>query len=1286
MLRSTAKLSWSALVVVTIVAAFALSLARLLLPLLGEYRTDIEGWIGGVIGQPVQIGEIDARFRGLYPSLTMQNVIMLDAQGQERLAAFQELSVDLDLWRSLLHGRFEPGTFRVVGVELLVEADARGRVRVAGFGGGGGERGREELRRWVMDRPRLAVEGATVIWRKATSASPALTFKDARIVLTNTGERHQLVAEVTLPADLGSALRINLDVTGDPSQESGWHGEGYLNVADAQLDRWWQSPAESAVSVQQGTATLEAWVEWRNGQIFNLAGEMAARELRLAAPQPGEAQPLVLNSLSASANWQRGAQGWRLLVSPLRWQAPGAPAIETELGVEQRLTGGDSPQLHVALRHARLQDLLPLASLSGRMPAAARQWIDELRPSAELDDIYLRVEGLADKPRFFVHGLARDLAWRPVRKIPGAQNLQLTFDADNDSAVVQFSGRKVRLDFATLFRQPIGLDTLEGTLVARRGDQGWTLNTTDVAFANPDAQGAARFGLELPAAAGAPVLDLTARIANGRGESLSRYLPAAVMSSKAVAWLDRSLKSGTVTQGALVLRGPLDHYPFADGEGRFQAKLQVVDGVLDFAPDWPVISAINGEVAFHERGIDVRAVRGTTLGSELQSVSVAIPGPKAAHRDIIIKGTARGSLAAGLQYLRESPLQRDVGRHLAGARAAGEQRTELTLRIARGAQAKGVAVDGAVNFLGNSLRLTTDGADLSSIRGRLNFTNTTVAAAGLEAAIFGQSVTLDVRGEPKETGTGLGAILIDARGRARPQELEERLGLNVLGLLEGEVDWQGKLRIDTAPGAGARLDLTSDLLGAALHLPLGLGKESQEARALRLGFALPLAAGSVIEGSLGEDLNGVFELARRNGVFQLARGELRFGGVQARMPSGPGLRIAGFLPHVDGGKWQLPPGVAGTGAGQDSAGLFSGIDVSIGEARLLGRDFARVIVQGASREGGWALNLTSEKIAGAIWIPRERGAPIRADFDRLVLDALPATAAKVADPGDPRRFPPTVLTVKQFSYSDWARGSLEATLLGTPQGLRLASGKLENGPTRLIGTGDWSYVDDRHETALDLVLETDNAGMTLADFGYAEALRGGAGFHTAYVTWPGAPVDYDLQRLTGTATVNIRKGRILEVEPGAGRIFGLLSFQALPRRLNLDFTDFFTEGFSFDEIAGDFVIRAGVATTDSLKVQGPAATIRVNGEVDLAQRTYNENVTVLPNVTGAVPWAAVGVGVTNPAAGAAVWLAERLLRKPVSDLTQVNYRVTGSWNNPTVEKLARTDGQGDPGSEGDITP
>ena len=44
----------------------------------------------------------------------------------------------------------------------------------------------------------------------------------------------------------------------------------------------------------------------------------------------------------------------------------------------------------------------------------------------------------------------------------------------------------------------------------------------------------------------------------------------------------------------------------------------------------------------------------------------------------------------------------------------------------------------------------------------------------------------------------------------------------------------------------------------------------------------------------------------------------------------------------------------------------------------------------------------------------------------------------------------------------------------------------------------------------------------------------------------------------------------------------------------------------------------------------------------------------------------------NPAAGVATWLANKVFQNPLSSMFGFNYLITGTWDDPKVEKLSST--------------
>jgi uncharacterized protein YhdP len=167
------------------------------------------------------------------------------------------------------------------------------------------------------------------------------------------------------------------------------------------------------------------------------------------------------------------------------------------------------------------------------------------------------------------------------------------------------------------------------------------------------------------------------------------------------------------------------------------------------------------------------------------------------------------------------------------------------------------------------------------------------------------------------------------------------------------------------------------------------------------------------------------------------------------------------------------------------------------------------------------------------------------------------------------------------------------------------------------------------------------------------------------VSWSGGPSEDFLASLDGNVRVRFGTGQLDDVEPGAGRVFGLMSVVALPRRLSLDFRDVFERGFAFDEITGNFRLEDGVAYTCDLSLKGPAADVGIVGETGLVAKDYRQAAIVSANVGNTLPL--VGAVVAGPQVAAALLIFSQIFKKPLQEMGQVYYGIDGSWSDPVID-------------------
>lgn len=315
-------------------------------------------------------------------------------------------------------------------------------------------------------------------------------------------------------------------------------------------------------------------------------------------------------------------------------------------------------------------------------------------------------------------------------------------------------------------------------------------------------------------------------------------------------------------------------------------------------------------------------------------------------------------------------------------------------------------------------------------------------------------------------------------------------------------------------------------------------------------------------------------------------------------------------------------------------------------------------ISGRLREldlGGWRQLLGSGGTGGAL--------PWRLEMEELHLLALSGEGTPAAPGGD---LPPMQVRVQRFGYGDLQLGQLGFALRGLRAAVQVSDLILERPAWRLSGQGRWQ-LRPRSYSELKLQLESADMGQMLRELGVASVITGGTAHADIELHWPGRLTELALARLDGRLHVRIEDGKLDEVSPGAGRLLGLLSLQALPRRLILDFRDLFQRGLTFSRIEGDIALRGGDAHTSNLVMDSAAAVVRIEGRTGLVARDYDQRITVVPNLSGAAP--VVGTLVFGPQVGAVMLLFQKLLQKNVDEAARTEYRVTGSWEQPRVEEV-----------------
>ncbi|MFP5374196.1 MAG: YhdP family protein [Gammaproteobacteria bacterium] len=1260
-----------AIAVALVLVALAIGVLNQLMPLAERHPERIAAWLGERSGRAVAFDRVQTAWTRRGPLLKLDN-LRIGAPGGAVQVGDAEMLVSL--YAGLL-----PGTpfseLRLRGLDLTLERDPDGRWQVRGLPG----------QQQAAADPLAVLEGLGELQvddARLTVAAPGLGIETTvpRVDLRLRVDGPRVRAGLRAWAEGAS---IPLEAVLDFDRGRG-DGHAWFGIADAPLAPWAGLLRVDGIAVAGGAGRAQAWARLRQHRIAQLDLDARLAGLRLAGAPLRDARGLVgvpeaqFGLVEARARWQAAPGGWRLDAPRLRIAGSGEATPARFDGL--LLAGGARRAL--AAEALEAGPLLAVAALSGRLAPGLRQWLRAAAPRARLREVAVAGEAGG---RLRVAAQVEDLGFDPVGDAPGLEGLSGTLRGDADAvSFVPDAQAPLTVDWPRGFGRSHRA-RLEGSLAGWREDAGWRIATPALRLRGDGFGAQLRGGLWWQGDGSRPRIDLAATVdgaelAAARGLWVRHRMPPA-----ALDWLDRALLAGRVEQGRVLVVGDLDRWPFradagAAAPGLFRAQARIERGRLRFHPQWPEVDALDGRLVFVGEGFRLDG-SGAVAGVEVAQLAAGIEDYREGLLEVEAEGAGDG--AQLLELLRRSPLRHAHGQTLQALSARGPARVAFGLRQPLRPRSAPRRLRGTVELDG--LRLADRRWDLAfeQVRGRAEFREDGFAAEDLQVRHDGRPGLLSLRagGSVRE------------RAHAFEGELAASFGAGELLARAPALDWlrphahgrsQWTAAVAIPRGAGAagapgRLRLRSDLVGTALTLPAPLHKRPDQALPASVDLALPLE-----RGELRVELERLLSLRARSAGGRTGVHAL-LGGGQAGPAPAAGLVVGGRAPTLDALGWVglLPAG------GRDGGMPLQRIDLDADRLALLGGEFLATRVQVApAAAGAVAVRAEGAALQGALLVPADRSAPVSGRFERVHWrparaaggrPAAPAAAAEAAAaapaPGaaqarfDPASIPPLAIDVAQLRLDRAVLGSARLRTRPVAAGMRIEQLSTRAPGQRIDLDGQWLGRGEGAGTRLNLGIESEDFGALLEGFGFGGRLAGGHGTLRMQAAWPGSPAGFAPARMRGALQLDARDGRLLEVEPGAGRVLGLLSLAELPRRLTLDFRDFFAKGFAFNRMHGQVRFDDGLARSDSLAIDGPAAEIRIRGHADLRARSFDQTIEVQPRagnvltVVGAIAGGPVGAAI-----GAA---ANAVLQKPLGEATARTYRVTGPWNDPEVEVVER---------------
>jgi uncharacterized protein (TIGR02099 family) len=1301
-----------------------------IVPRIGEYRPALESLAQKTLGVPVRIGQISAKSTGWAPSFELRDIALLDPEGRTALS-LPKVWIAISV-RSVLGLKLEQLVLDAPELDIRLLANGHWRVAGLEWTQSTGDDNavadwlfaqREVIVRggilhWSRENPQ---EAATPI------AANTLTLSHVDVLLRNSARHHDVRVDATPPADWGERFvamgrfKRNL-LSLHPGRWTDWSGQVYGYFPHIDLAHL--SPhMPGNVQMASGQGSVRLWSDVAQGQ---WAGGLA--DVSLTGLQAAWAQgktPLAFDRLSGRLGAKVNPLDFEVSTQELAFvSAQGLTWPGGNVTLAFTHPQGQTPAR--GQLQADQLDLLSLREIALRMPLpeAWQAVLQQHRVSGQVDALQWRWQGDWDKPQTYDAQVTlqkltlapSDVTPAPTAlPWPGVQNAQVKLNLNQDNGRIDLN---MGADGAVFL--PGILDEAEVRVQALRAqalfkhDAGqWHVPEWKLQLSNADLQGEWKGQWHPTAAGDGPgQLDLQGKFKQIDASRAYRYLPL-TLPKDVRQYVRDAVQKGVYSDVQVRVKGDLAKLPFTnpqEGELRFAGRIQDLE--LDYWPadllapqslPWPRLHKLTGQLVFDRLGMKLSKASArlddAQTGLTLNEGEVEI-ADMANAAVLVVTAENKGPAAQVLGLVQKSPLDALLSGALRQTQATGNLQTRFKLTVPL-LTPNYTKVQGTVALTGNDVRITPEAPLLEKFQGSVQFTESGFSLSGAQARMLGGAVRIEGGMQPAPSGsdaphTDVG-LQLRAQGQVTAEGLRQAQELNPLN------EWAKHASGSTSYTAqlGWRQGLPeftvqSPLDGMALNLPAPLGKPAATSTPLSLRTRiqgtgsglreqLQLEWGSIASAHYVRDVSGPVPV--------VLRGSLSLGLPASQAPAMPatGVSATVAVDKLSLDDWQnLLPSDSGTPTRQAKATAsawqaYAPTRIGLQANTLLsdGRSLNQVVAGGVREGDTWRVNIDARELNGHVVYRLPLGEQLGHLYARLSrLNLLPSSVSDVEGLLDtpPINLPALDIVVDQLELrgKKFGRVEIEAQNTDPPRARAKAAAEWQLSKlnitlpeAQLRSTGRWFKTAEgsaQRKTEMNFKLEVSDAGALLTRLGTPDALRGGSGQMEGLVSWQGSPLALHYPSMSGQFGITMGRGQFLKADAGVAKLLGVLSLQALPRRLLLDFRDVFYDGFAFDSVRGDVTITQGIAQTRNLQIKGVNALVQLDGSADIAQETQKLRAVILPSLDAGTASLVAGIAV-NPVVGLTAFLAQLFLQKPLIQVNTQEFLIDGSWAEPRVTKV-----------------
>ena len=1241
--------------------AALLGIAALLSVAARWFIHDIEQYRGMIISQISDTFELDASISGIEGRVDLINPIIYARQVELSNPEIstpplivEQMEVVIDLFSSLINAEPRFHSLQMSGIELAISTDMENKLlRLPQidreFSTPKRQFNLSELlsKAVAIDYFDIGFHDVLIHWEHKGSED-IQSFNIKHFILNPQYYKTQLALVTELPKTLGLKLTFIAELEHDTFNPS---SDFYINVEELNLATVYQ--LSDLQPAHQGVLQTELWgqASYQQG-LENLTGTLSLKDYL----NPELNSTYAISHLQTALNWQTDEGGRELGFVGLSAQSDMTVLEDADLAIVQTQSEvGYFSNLRFQANHISpsiYNQLLSYAQTDLGIEQNRSQTPDDKRTI----DLILHT---AHSDRWFVSSRA----WPPIRvsEPTVAANLPQLLSG-------QF---ELRLDGVRLHQNqwtsPQNLEQIElkGNYKQDNEHAEWNLENLYIkSSADSNLTGNISYRITDDKD---KHLQSSLRLHNLKAIEISQWIPPQTLKPRLENWLRNAIQGGTVQYAELSVDGNPD-FPFSEDSGLWRLEAQADDVTLAYRKKDPEIRELSLDLSLENKALKIQSNNLRMMDFHAKDTTVLLEDIAVPYIKIDAQG--RGPLADVLSYAKTTGLVDPESILISNIETDGD--VDMSLKVHTRmvpTLERETYVGGYIDLDGANMKLKTLGLYFNQLEGRLYFDRLGGRSDNIKASL-NDTYPLTATAESQA-----GSTLLKMQTRMPfPSDYLRIRSLPANTFNTAPDTWYAELLIPPlhADSKGAlRLKLNSDLKALAVNIPDPLYKRAGEVTNSKF-LAEISETGSNYQFDYGDHMRLVLQNPNTETGIQTPTGLLHFSPeIAYPFEANKDARfiVRGVIPYLPINEWlSWMEDYKGDDVG--SKPYAQDIDVLIDKLVWNTSTANQAHLAIKQQQDKTLVTIDSETIKGNASIPADQNQRVYIDLEHLMLesDALSSDTHKL----DPTMLPPTSIKIDRFKSTRFDIEDIKMTLSPDTDGVQITrmTFSKKDGDKILIQAqlqGDWKKINEQDYSDFSFQLSSEDYGQLLRDWNFFSGLRGGQGQINGKLNWDYNPMEFELDRLQGPVKLQIKDGSIETIEPGVGRLFGLLNVNVLARRLSLDFKDVFDKGFEFDRMQGALQFDKADLMTQNLDINGPALDMKITGRTGITQRDYDQKIVVIPNIGSNVALATAFLG--GPLTAATVFLLGKVteLDDWVNKIITLEYTLEGSWDKPEVE-------------------